>query len=140
MCLSGMGAVRKLIYIVDDSADYRFLVGQVFKRFLTQYTVHFFESGTALFEHAKTEPADLPGLVLIDGQMPGLSGIETLLLLRQQRHWQNIPVAIVSSNNSISDQQEAYDSGASSYLVKPIDFISLRDQLGRLCQQWTGLG
>jgi CheY-like chemotaxis protein len=131
---------QQLVFIVDDSADYRLLVSQVFKRYLTQYKTRFFTSGTALLEHLQTEAPERPFLVLIDGHMPEMSGLETLALLKQNVHWQKVPIVIVSSGSSTNDQQQAYASGADSYLVKPTDMASLTEQIGLLCQRWSAFG
>ncbi|HEY0109908.1 MAG TPA: response regulator [Fibrella sp.] len=134
-----MSAPQRVVYIVDDSADYRFLVGQVFKRFLTQYCVRFFESGVALFDYLNSGPGNMPFLILMDGHMPELGGAETLTLLRQRAGCEKVPVVIVSSSTSSSDQQRAYESGADSYLVKPSDMVSLKEALGILCQHWSAI-
>jgi len=42
-----MAAAHQHVYVIDDSADYRFLIGQVFKRFMAQFQVHLYHSGTA---------------------------------------------------------------------------------------------
>ncbi|GAB3504323.1 hypothetical protein GCM10027341_34450 [Spirosoma knui] len=74
---------NKVIYIVDDSSDYLFLLQQLFTRFLTQYPVRFFTSGEALAECIRIE-SERPYLIVLDLNMPaGLSGYDTLLLLKQ---------------------------------------------------------
>lgn len=135
-----MSPPQQLVFIVDDSADYRLLVSQVFKRHLTQYTTRFFTSGTALLEHLRTEAPQRPFLVLMDGHMPEMSGIETLALVKQHPQWQKVPIVIISSSESSSDLQQAYASGADSYLIRPTDLASLTEQIGLLCQHWSGLG
>lgn len=134
-----MNTERPLVYIVDDSADYRFFVSQVFKRFLTQYRVQYFESGTALCAHLGIEPLDLPCLILMDHRMPGLNGPQTLTYLRQHPGWQTVPTVIMSSSTSHEDQQEALQAGASRYLVKPVAFVSLKEQLTLLCEYWSAV-
>ena len=134
---TAMRVSQPLIYCVDDSADFRFLVGQVFKRFLAQYIVEFFESGTALYERLGIGSVAVPHLILMDGQMPGLSGPQTLSRLKQHGSWQNVPTVIISSSTSASDKQEAYASGAVEYVVKPINLGTLTQQLTLLCKRWT---
>jgi CheY-like chemotaxis protein len=131
-----MSIDRPLIYIVDDSADYRFFVSQVFKRYLTEYRVEYFESGTALCAHLSPEPLELPCLILMDHQMPGLSGPQTIAMLKHQAIWKEIPMIIISSSLSAEDQQMAYDSGADSYRQKPITILQLKEELAQLCQDW----
>jgi CheY-like chemotaxis protein len=132
-----MSESQPLVYIVDDSADYRFLVGQIFKRFLTQYNVQYFESGLALCAHLGTEPVDLPCLILMDHNMPGLSGPQTLTFLKQHSYWESVPAIIISSSTSPQDKQEAYASGAVAYLLKSSTMESLKGQITQLCQYWA---
>ena len=132
-----MSEPQPLIYIIDDSADYRFMVSHIFKRLLPQYRVHYFESGRALCAHLGTEPIHLPCLILMDNNMPGLSGPQTLTFLKRHPHWQSVPAIIITSSTSPQDEQEAYASGAVAYQLKSITMKSLKEQLTQLCAYWA---
>jgi CheY-like chemotaxis protein len=123
------------VYIVDDGADYRFLVEQIFARFLPQYTVTMFAGGDALLSHLETSLAR-PALILLDLHMPGLSGQQTLTLLKQNPHWKSIPVVIVTSSSSAQDIQACYEAGANSCLVKPLGLELIRQRLTLICDYW----
>jgi CheY-like chemotaxis protein len=69
--------------------------------------------------------------------MPGLSGPQTLIYLKQHPGWQTVPVIIISSSTSPEDQQEALLAGAVRYLVKPGAFVLLKEQLTLLCNYWS---
>ena len=129
-----MGSVKQLIYVVDDNADYRLLVSQVFRRFLTQYDAQFFKSGTDLFTQLQSEPQYMPSLFLVDGYMPELSGVDIIRKLKQHPNWQKIPVVMVSSSDSVDEQQRAYASGATLYLIKATNIPTLKEQLSLVCQ------
>jgi diguanylate cyclase (GGDEF)-like protein len=60
--------------------------------------------------------------VLLDVMMPGMSGIETLRRLRQSRSAADLPVIMVTANDSSRDVVEALDLGANDYVTKPVDF------------------
>ena len=135
---------RQDIYIVDDTADYRFLLQQVFTRFLPQYTVRFFSSGDELRQHLLTvsEPGKSPAgpdLILLDLNMPGLSGYDTLLFLKQHSRWQQIPVVMMTSTGSIEEVEQCYKAGANSFLTKPADFVQLKQVMETLCYYWLVL-
>ena len=135
-----MSVSQQLVYVVDDSADYRFLVGQVFKRFLKQYRVQYYESGTALCAQLGTEPVDMPFLILMDNEMPGLTGPQTLSFLKGHPYWQKVPIIIISSNTSPEEKQRAYTLGAASYLFKPLGIEEHKEQLSSVCQYWSEAG
>ncbi len=126
-----------LVYHVDDSADFRLLVRQVFQRSLPQYLVEYFESGVALCEQLATGSLAVPRLLVLDGQMPGLTGPQTLRALRQHPAWHHVPVVILSSRDSAPDEGEALAAGAVEYVIKPLTLDKLTQLLARLCGHWA---
>lgn len=127
-----------LLYVVDDSPDYRMLVEVVFRRFLPDYELRFFESGNELKHHA-LRTAERPGLILLDRHMPGQDGAQVLQLLKQHPTWQIVPVVMVSNNASQEEKEECYRLGANSFLQKPIGFEPLKDLLTSTCYYWLYL-
>lgn len=137
-----------MLYIVDDAADYRFLVQQVFKRFLPQYTLRLFADGLELIQHVEsliTAPLaseqawsglTRPDLIVLDIDMPKLNGFQTLERLKQHPRWQAIPVVMMSNRSEPGYQTTASALGASSYLTKPMDITSLKEVMEQLCHQW----
>ncbi len=131
------------IYIIDDTADYRFLLEQVFARFLSQYTVRFFTGGDALNEYrqqpdlSRPDPSR-PALIILDLKMPGLSGYQTLVQLKQSP-WQAIPVVMMSNDGSGREIEQCYEAGANSFLTKPIDLDSTRQLMTDICRYWLEL-
>lgn len=63
---------------------------------------------------------NLPQLILLDINLPDISGIDLLTLIKSDKNLSNIPVVILTGSNEDQDIQKSYDLGASSYLLKPI--------------------
>jgi CheY-like chemotaxis protein len=81
----------------------------------------------------------LPDLALLDLKMPRLNGFELLARIRQDPALRRLPVIVLSSSNHLADVTRAYDTGANSYLVKPIDFAALVDLARVVLQYWLRL-
>jgi two-component system cell cycle response regulator DivK len=62
---------------------------------------------------------EIPDLILMDVQLPKMSGLEATRRLRADRKTAHIPIIAITSYALSGDDQKALDAGASAYLVKP---------------------
>ncbi|UFH56364.1 PleD family two-component system response regulator [Spirosoma sp. KNUC1025] len=84
-----------LIYVVDDDPDEHLLLRIVFARQFRQIRLKFLSSGNELFTRLTHElDGQLPDLILLDLHMPIHNGYEILQLLKNNKDWQSIPVAV----------------------------------------------
>ncbi|GAB3226909.1 response regulator [Spirosoma arcticum] len=127
-----MSAVPQ-VCLIDDSADYRFLVEAIFKRYLSAYSFRLFASGPAFLD-SLPRLDEKPDLILLDQHMPQLSGYQTLIALKGQTDYQSIPVVIMSADASHSEISSFYQAGAATFLPKPTDFNALKETLLAACQ------
>ena len=81
--------------------------------------------------------APAPALVMLDGQMPGRSGLEVLRWMREQPALQQVPAIMLTGVSDVDSIQDAYSCGAASYLVKPVAFEALADVIRGLQRPWV---
>ena len=124
-----------LVCIVDDAADYRFLLQQVFNRCFPAYTVALFAGGKAFLD-ALPQLGQLPSLILLDCKMPGLDGYQTLIRLKEYPAYKQIPVVMMSADAIALEINACYEAGADKFLRKPMAFDSLKEQITVICQYW----
>ena len=68
----------------------------------------------------KENGSTIPDLILLDINLPDISGIDLLTKLKRDHKLSRIPVVMLTGSNFDDDIQKSYDLGASTYLVKPI--------------------
>ena len=73
-----------------------------------------------------------PDIILLDVEMPGLSGYEVCDQLRQQEPTKKTPIVFLSSHSSLRERMQGYEVGADDYLVKPFEPENLTARIGVL--------
>ena len=121
-----------ILYVEDEEADV-----MLFQHVLTKAEVHNpfrtvkdgkaaknYLAGDGPFADRRLHP--LPGLVLLDLNLPYWSGFEVLEWIRQQPQLRRVPVVVFTSSSRPDDIARAYDAGANGYLVKPNALADLK--------------
>jgi FOG: CheY-like receiver len=83
-------------------------------------------------QYARRDQFPLPFMILLDLKMPGTDGFEVLQWVRNAPHVRRSLVVVLTSSNQQVDVDKAYELGANSYLVKPVEF----DQMVHLIQRF----
>jgi CheY-like chemotaxis protein len=73
-------------------------------------------------EHTNPVKTPRPDLVLLDLRLPKVDGLEVLRQVKQDTDLRRLPVVILTTSQAEQDMVAAYDKGAGSFLVKPVDF------------------
>jgi len=60
-------------------------------------------------------------LILMDVQMPVMSGLEATVLIRENPLWKDIPIVAMTAHNTVRDKQECIKAGMNDYITKPLD-------------------
>lgn len=87
--------------------------------------------------HASRDIRDRPQLVLLDLQLPKLSGLEVLERIRQDPRTRDLPVVIFTSSREERDMMEGYRLGANSYVQKPVDMGRFSEAVRQLGLYWV---
>ena len=90
--------------------------------------------GEAPFDDRNRHP--MPAIILLDLNLPRVSGFEVLERLRRDPALHRLPVVVMTGSTSDPDVNRAYDLGANSYVVKPVTFGALSDMVQTLRLYW----
>lgn len=113
-----MNGEMRTIFIVDDDHSIRTALSHLLQA--SGYQVHSFESAESFL---KEQDATIPGCLLLDVCMPGLSGLELQRLLVGSPTAR--PIVFLTGTDDIQDSVLAMKQGAVDFLTKPIDDIRL---------------
>ncbi|HEY6010005.1 MAG TPA: response regulator [Nitrospirota bacterium] len=106
---------RKILYIEDNEQNL-YLVRYILEK--NGYLVTGAMDGP---EGLAAASRDLPALILLDIQLPGMDGYEVARKLREQRELRDIPIVAVTSYAMAGDRERALEAGCTGYIEKPIN-------------------
>ena len=121
----------KNILIADDDQEDLELFEIALQDTCKEYRLHKALNGIELLE--LLEKIDNPHMVVLDINMPKMSGIECLRWIRQNKKTADLHVLILSTSDSEKDMQACMAAGANYYLIKPYSFSDLKKITAKIC-------
>ncbi len=134
-----MSADDRPILLVEDNPMDVDLTLRAFKRRRVTNTILVARDGEeALAWLPRWESGEpWPAVVLLDLKLPKVDGLEVLRQLKQHPRMRVIPVVVLTTSSDSADLQAAYQLGANSYIVKPVDFEKFMDVSEQIELYWT---
>lgn len=139
---------EKIILLVEDNPDDIKLTQRAFNKSKISEKISIevarngdealdflFGKGTYIYRNTKVMPA----VILLDLNLPRMSGFQVLERIRADKRTKLIPVIILTSSKEEQDIKKAYELGANSYIRKPVVFEKFSDVAQRLGLYWTDL-
>lgn len=137
---------QAIILLVEDSSSDEELTLRALKRANVRNPIVVARDGAAALDYlfARGAHADRPldteiQVVLLDLNLPKLSGLDVLRAIRGSEQTRRLPVVILTSSHEDRDVIESYDRGANSYIVKPVDFVQFAEAVRQLGLYWLVL-
>jgi two-component system, response regulator len=131
------------ILCADDDPEDRMLMQDAWQESRVANTLDFVQDGEELMDylhrrgkHAALESAPLPGLILLDLNMPRKDGREALKEIKSHPALRAIPVVVLTTSKAEEDILRAYDLGVNSFIIKPVTFKSLVDLTLAFSKYW----
>jgi CheY-like chemotaxis protein len=119
---------RNTILIIDDDENEIVLTRRLFEIIAPELRVEWAaggEEGLAKLRSGEPEPI----LILLDLKMSGISGIETLCLIREDEQLRHLRVVVITNSTLMSDKRNAMESGADAFLHKGLDMGKYSEDL-----------
>jgi CheY-like chemotaxis protein len=132
--------VPPILLVEDNPVDVDLTLRAFASRKLSN-TVHVARDGEeALAWLPRWEAGEpVPAVILLDLKMPRVSGLEVLRALKSHPQFRAIPVVVLTSSSEDADVRTAYELGANSYIVKPVNFDKFMDVAAQIELYWCVL-
>ncbi len=134
------------ILMAEDDADDRLLFEEALEETRFANQVDFVEDGQELMDYLHREGKyislqndPLPGILLLDLNMPKKDGRQCLAEIKQDPGLRHIPVVVLTTSSSDEDVIKTYDLGVNSFITKPVTFDSMLDAVRKVTDYWFEL-
>jgi CheY-like chemotaxis protein len=125
---------RILILLVEDDAGHARLIEKNLRRSSADCEIVKLANGQQILDYLSANGnAVSPGtIVLLDLNMPGLSGYQVLRRLKANERTRSIPVVILTTTDDSAEIKRCYDLGCNAYVTKPVDYEQFSEMIHRL--------
>lgn len=131
------------ILIADDDMDDCQMIKDALEESRLLNQIQFVHDGEALLQHlhakwesSKDGKTSMPGLILLDLNMPKMDGREVLIEMQKYPHLHRIPVIVLTTSQAEEDIVRSYNLGANSFITKPIEFEVLVQVMRDIGRYW----
>ncbi|MBS1509002.1 MAG: response regulator transcription factor [Bacteroidetes bacterium] len=119
-----------ILLIVDDEPALRLLLNQFFQK---NFTIVTLEGGFACLKYL--EEKDEPQVLIIDLNMPDMSGVEVIKKIRSNSKWDKLAILVLSSAESSKDRINCLNSGADDFVIKPFNPEELNARINAILRR-----
>ncbi len=131
------------ILIAEDDAEDRMLTTEAMNESRLVNRIDFVEDGEELMDYlnnigkySDSKNYPLPGLILLDLNMPRKDGREALREIKSSPHLKKIPVIILTTSKAEEDIIRTYDLGVNSFITKPVTFNGMVNVMQAIGKYW----
>lgn len=134
--------VVEVLLVEDNPRDAELTIRALKRHHLANQLFHVEDGAEALDflfgrgEYEGLETNRPPKVVLLDLKLPKVNGLEVLRIMKTSERTRSIPVVVVSSSAEDPDIRTAYELGANSYVIKPVQFEAFMEAMSKLGIYW----
>jgi CheY-like chemotaxis protein len=126
------------IFYVEDDTDFAFLMENAVQEVSNGLSIKIVENGKDALEDLKqlAEAKIKPRVILLDLNLPGLSGLDLVKRIRENPLLRYVPVIFFSTSDNPKDVKASLEFGANAYLTKPSGYLNLISCIQSLHDFW----
>jgi len=133
------------ILMAEDDPDDRVLTREAMESAHVANDLRFVNDGQYLMDYLRREgdyadlseaDAPMPGIILLDLNMPRMDGREALAEIKSDPELRKIPVVVLTTSKAEEDIVKTYDLGVNSFVTKPVTFTALVEVMQTWSRYW----
>jgi CheY-like chemotaxis protein len=131
-----MPKLKPILLVEDDSVD-AMTVKRAMRDLQVNHSVIHSVNGEEAMKYLTSPDTEKPFVILLDLNMPKMSGIEFLKVMKTHPELKKIPVIVLTTSKERRDVLDSFELGASGYMVKPVDYSKFVEILSRVMIYWS---
>lgn len=125
-----------ILLVEDDHVDIM-TIKRAFKDLKITNPVNVCENGLEALDFLRDQQKHLPGIILLDLNMPKMNGIEFLQEIKDDEQFKSIPVVVLTTSKEEQDKVESFKLGVAGYMIKPVDYMQFVEIIRTIHLYWT---
>ncbi len=131
-----MDASKHILLVEDDRVDAMTVIRALREIDVTN-PLHTASNGEEALAFLRDPAQPLPGLILLDLNMPRMNGIEFLHIAKQDDVLRRIPVIVLTTSREDQDRFASFNLSVAGYMIKPVDYQQFVEVMRAINAYWT---
>ena len=127
---------QETILLVEDDIVDQMTVKRALKDINVTNPLRITNNGEEALEYLSNEKNELPGIILLDLNMPRMNGIEFLKIAKTDNRIKRIPVVVLTTSKEEQDRVNTFDLGIAGYMIKPVDYLQFVEIIKTINLYW----
>jgi CheY-like chemotaxis protein len=128
---------KKPILVVEDDRVDAMTVKRSLKELNITNHVEIAGNGEEALAYLRNPQQEKPCIILLDLNMPRMSGMEFLRIIKHDQAFKRIPVVVLTTSRDEQDKIESFDLGVAGYMIKPVDYWQFVEVVKTINLYWT---
>jgi len=128
---------NKPILLVEDDMIDAMTVRRALKELNVINPVVTVENGEEALEYLRNNENEMPGIILLDLNMPRMNGVEFLRIAKKEEKFKQLPVVVLTTSLEEIDRVDTFNLGVAGYMVKPVDYRQFVEVIKAINMYWS---
>jgi CheY-like chemotaxis protein len=132
-----MNTQSPILLVEDDNVDAMTVKRAIQDLHLANPVLHLINGEEAINYLSDSNNTEKPFVILLDLNMPKMTGLEFLKVIKADSSLKSIPVIVLTTSKERQDVMESFNLGAVGYMIKPVDYAKFTEVINTIISYWT---